>query len=237
VDGQERPYDAEAQRWFAAFLLDLDRQTAVGVDSRLPALLKRGGVAAVLAETALMPGDYPRDVYYTKLSAATRLSAGDVAKILDQATSLQTSDYYAAELLEHVASLQRGDSGVRAAALKLVGTMKSDYYLVNGLTAVAGNLDDATRRSLLDAVSRVKSDYYKDQATSALLRARNLDEADLLSLTTTANSLSGDYYKADVLVGIARHPAATARVRDAVIAAAAGMSTYYRDSVRHAAGR
>ncbi len=238
VDGKERPYDAEAQRWFAAFLIDLDRQTAIGVDTRLPALLKRGGVAAVLDETAQMAGDYARNVYYNKLATATRLSAADVTKMLDQATSLHASDYYAADLLEHVAAPQRRDPGVRAAGLRLVATMRSDYYIANGLTAVAGDgLDPASRQTWLDAISRLRSDYYKDEALAALLRARNLEEGDLLSVVGTAKTVSGEYYKANVLTAVAHHPAANARVKDAVIAASDGMSSYYRDSVRRAAGR
>ncbi len=73
IDGHDHAYDAEAQRWLADFLVEVDRQTAMGVDYRLPALLKQGGVAAVLKETALMSADYPRSVYYRKLAETTKL--------------------------------------------------------------------------------------------------------------------------------------------------------------------
>jgi len=41
VDGRERPYDADARAWFAAFLIELDRRTGIGVDVRLPMLIRR----------------------------------------------------------------------------------------------------------------------------------------------------------------------------------------------------
>jgi beta-lactamase regulating signal transducer with metallopeptidase domain len=55
VDGREAAYDEAARAWFAAFLVELDRRTAIGVDVRLPHLLRQGGVDAVLDETALLP--------------------------------------------------------------------------------------------------------------------------------------------------------------------------------------
>jgi hypothetical protein len=67
VDGRERPYDAEARAWFASFLIELDRRTAIGVDIRLPILIRQGGVDAVLKEPALMSSDYARSQYYVKL--------------------------------------------------------------------------------------------------------------------------------------------------------------------------
>jgi hypothetical protein len=81
VNGREQAYDDAARAWFGAFLIELDRRTAVGVDQRLPVLLKKGGVSGVLAETAQMPSDYARNVYYTKLAAATHLSSADVVRV------------------------------------------------------------------------------------------------------------------------------------------------------------
>ena len=93
VNGREQPYDAAASAWLGSFLVELDRRTAIGVDQRLPSLLRKGGASAVLAETAQMPSDYARDVYYSKLTAATKPSNADVARAFDQCASLRTSDY------------------------------------------------------------------------------------------------------------------------------------------------
>src|SRR5215831_5609239 len=100
VNGKEQPYDASAQAWLATFLIELDRRTAVAVEQRLPILLRKGGVAGVLDETAQMRSDYARSVYYSKLAAATHLSNAELVRVIDQAASLGKSDYYDAELLK-----------------------------------------------------------------------------------------------------------------------------------------
>lgn len=306
IDGHDHAYDAEAQRWLADFLVEVDRQTAMGVDYRLPALLKQGGVAAVLKETALMSGDYPRSVYYRKLSETTKLTNADLVAMLDQAATHATSDYYSSIILRSFASQETGDPAVHAAAFRLLDTIKSDYYLVESvkglvvpgratttdldfLVRVAGRvssayyklamikdvtsgghitdaqrvdlarivgmmredyyidevirrlaqqgpLSPASTRALLAAADQIGSDHYKVSALKALLEDSSLHEADLLEIVDATHHVSSDYYKADALKTIARHPATTARVDQAVRDVADGLSDY-RDDVRRAAGR
>ena len=49
--------------------------------------------------------------------------------------------------------------------------------------------------------------------------------------------MSSDHYQAQALERIARHAAATDRVRTAVLDASAGLSRHYADQVRRAAGK
>jgi hypothetical protein len=270
-------------------------------------------VAEVLKETALMPSDYARGVYYKKLAASTTLSAGNLTAILDQATSLHTGDYYATELLKNLALPRVREANVHAAALRLLGTVNSDYYIASGVQAVIvgpqagsgraltsddvdfvvratgriksdyyraevmkgllsagrpdprtrrdlarliadmhedfyigdviqqlarnGGLDAETRHTLIESTGHIRSDYYRAESMKALLRDTEMREADLLDVTTAVIPLNSDHYKADVLTTIARHPAATTRVRDAVSKAAESMSQYYRDNVKRAVSR
>ena len=120
VNGREQAYDAAARAWFAGFLVELDRRTAVGVDQRLPVLLRKGGVAAVLEETGRMPSDYARGVYFSKLAGARQLSSAEVARVLDQAASMKTGDYYAAELLKNLGARAGDDADVRSAMFRLI---------------------------------------------------------------------------------------------------------------------
>ena len=55
-------------------LIELDRRTGIGVDTRLPLLLRQGGTGAVLKETALMPSDYVRRRYRSVLARAVKLA-------------------------------------------------------------------------------------------------------------------------------------------------------------------
>ncbi len=306
VDGRERPYDNDARAWFAAFLIELDRRTAIGVDIRLPMLVRQGGVDAVLTETGLMSSDYARSQYYLKLPQATKVSPAETTRILRQAGSMSGSDYYLAELVR-VYSGNVQDTTVRAALVDLVERMKSDYYQATSVENILGDRapgqaemdvlvrlvprmssdhyktqvllkvlkapsitsshraaiaaasaaidsdfyaaevlealarnglsDDAVRRAFFDAAGKVESDHYHGVVLNAVLAGPSLAERDLLDVVANSKSIGSDHYQADVLERVARHRAATDRVRTAVLDASAGMSRSYADQVRRAVGR
>jgi hypothetical protein len=231
VDGNERPYDAEAQRWLAAFLIDLDRQTAVGVDTRLPALLRQGGVPAVLKETALMAGDYPRSVYYAKLAKATTLAPSEIVAILEQAASLGTADYYAAQLLRSLASQRTADAAVHAAALRLIDGIKSDYYVVDGVDAIIKadrpSADDV--EFVIGVVPRVKSDYYKTELVDHIMSGGSLGPKERAALARVVGDMREDYYINSVIQRLARGGGLDASARRAVLDATGRIrSDYYK---------
>jgi len=301
VNGTARPYDATAKSWFAGFLVELDRETAVGVDVRLPKLLKQGGVDGVIKETGLMTSDYARGRYYRKLSESVKLSSAETVRIMNQAAALGTQDYYAADLLKSLGP-QVGDSATeRSALLGLINNMKSDYYIVEGVNAAftkraigatdvdfllrlmprvqsdyyklemvkrivsSGRVDgnqrgalaqsltsmhedyymssmlselmrdgassDAGRTAIIGAVTRIKSGYYASEAVRSVLRDAKLSESDLLKLVEVVKPIREDHYKSEALRSIARHANATARVRQAIGDATAGMANFYRDEV------
>lgn len=228
VDGRERPYDDDARQWFGAFLIDLDRQTAVGVDSRLPALLRRGGVAEVLKETAQMPGEYARGVYYTSLAAATKLSSSDVVSILDQASSLDTADSYAADLLQSLAGPQIRDPAVRAATVKLLANVKSDYYINQGIqTLLRGSPADGRGRLTADDVDvvigaalRMSADVFKAEIVRGVVKTGRLDADGRAKLARIAADMREDFYLDDVIEELAGSGALDANARHTLIAAA-----------------
>jgi beta-lactamase regulating signal transducer with metallopeptidase domain len=222
VNGAERPYDAEARAWFAAFLIDLDRRTAVGVDIRLPHLLKQGGTDAVLAETALMTSDHPRGRYYAKLIATSRLSPAEMTRLLSQAASLTKSDHYADELIGHAAKAGAAEETVRTALFSLIDKMESDHYRANSIGAVMGagrpNAQDMT--ALMNIVPRIKSDHYKGEVLSRILRG-DLDPALRDALAKIGATIESDHYAAEFLKQLAGTGPMTAPGRQAFVEAAA----------------
>ena len=222
VVGRERPYDDAASRWLATFLIDLDRQTAACVDSRLPPMLRRGGVSAVLKETEQMPSDYARSVYYTKLAAATKLTAGDLAAILDQAASLHADDYHAAEMLQNLALPQMSDATVHAAALRLLGAMKSDLYVTQGIQTLTR--DNRLAKEDVDfaigAASRMSSDHFKAEVVRALMGTGRLDTAGRTKLARIASDMHEDYDINDVIEQLMDTGSAEATARRTMLAAA-----------------
>jgi hypothetical protein len=241
VNGHEQPYDDAARTWLGSFLVELDRRTAVGVDQRLPNLLAKGGVTGVLAETAQMPSDYARNIYYSKLATATHLSSADVVRVFDQAASIGTSDYYGAELLKGLGVHAGDDAKIRAAMFRMIQSMTSDYYRAESVRQAIGSGKLGAREVdfLVSVLQDIDSDYYKDDVLKQVLAAGSsaVTEADLLAIVKAVAPTKSDYYRAEMLRHVVTHPAATDPVRRAALDATGGMSTYYREEVEKASAR
>jgi beta-lactamase regulating signal transducer with metallopeptidase domain len=219
VDGREQPYDAAARAWFGAFLIELDRRTAIGVDIRLPLLLKQGGAGAVLKETALMPSDYARGEYYGRMVKSTWLTPEEVARVLEQATSMKTSDYYASELLGALAGQGLQHAAVRAAVLQLIDRIESDHYAAQSIEVLMGSGRPTTVEMdfLLRTVPRMKSDHYKTNILTKIVRGGRLDAGQQAALAKVASSITSDHYAAEFLKTIARAGSMDAALRAAFV--------------------
>ena len=200
LDGRERPFDADAQAWFGQFLITLDRRTAVGVDVRLPVLLRQGGVSAVLKETALMPSDYPRTRYYEKLMAAQQLTDGERAQVLKQTAAMTKSDHYATVVLSEIAKGGFQNADVRAAALSILDRMDSDHYRSEAVANVigSGRPTAADMDVLVRTVERIKSDHYKLEVLNRLVSGP-LQAEHRTALARAARSVDSDHYAAEFL--------------------------------------
>ncbi len=233
VNGVERPYDAEARAWFGSFLIALDRRTAIGVDQRLPKLLKQGGVDAVLAETAMMSPNYARGEYFKKLAATVRLAPKDgamdtlriaqgpkdVARMLDQAATSKTDDYYASELLKNLAGTGHDDPAVHRAVMALIGNMKSDFYISESMSFAIGSAP-ATSSDIdlfLQLIPRIKSDFYKTEVFRKIQRAGVLSPAQRAALAPTVLGMHENFYIAEFIKMLAGTGDLTAKERSAVI--------------------
>ena len=230
LNGREQPYDAAAKAWLGAFLIELDRRTAVAVDQRLPILLRKGGVSAVLAETAQMPSDYARNVYYTKLAAATHLSSADVVRVFDQAASMGTSDYYSAELLKGLGVHAGDDDNIRAAMFRMIQTMSSDYYRAESVRRAIGSGRVEAREVdfLIGVIQHMESDYYKADVLKQVLASGKIDSAQRKRLAVLARDIESDPYAYEFVKALAASKdAGPGETRALIDAAATIESDYY----------
>jgi bla regulator protein blaR1 len=232
VDGVEQPYDAAARAWFAEFLVELDRRTAIGVDQRLPRLLRSGGVDAVLAETGMMHSAYARSVYYSKLANATRLSSANIVRIMDQAASMKTSDYYAAELIKNLGA-DAGNAEIRSAMLRLIQVMTSDYYIAEAVHEAVGRsrLGENELGLLVDLFPRLHSDYYKTELLKQVVFGGTLDTAKLSTLARLARDIRSDAYAAEFIKMLAANSMGAGIAASLVDAATSMTSDYYVSEV------
>jgi len=233
VDGRERPWDNEARAWFAAFLIELDRRTGIGVDIRLPLLIRQGGVDAVLKETGLMASDYARSQYYMKLPTVTKVSSADVIRVLKQAGSLSTSDHYLAELIRiYGENVQNAD--VRMALVEQIEHMTSDHYQATSVETILGPgaPGPAEMEVLVRLIPKMESDHYKTQVLLKVLKAPSLSPSHRATVAAAAASISSDHYAAEVLEALAGKGLGDDTTRKAFFEATDRIkSDHYRNSV------
>lgn len=232
LNGQQHEFDAEARAWFGEFLVALDRTTAVAVESRLPRLLNRGGVAAVLNETALMPSDYARNVYYTRLMELRRLTSEERVRLLDQAASLTHSDYYASELLKSVGRDGLAEPASRGAVLTMVRNMDSDYYRSEVMQSFmeAARPGATEMNVMLEVVGSMESDYYQAEVLKQAMESGDLDAPQRAQVARAASTMESGYYAAEVLKSLVARGTLTEAERAAFFEALDHMDDDYQKS-------
>ncbi len=206
VNGTRTTWNADAAAWFARVLVMLDRRTAFAVDIRLPMLLQRGGVEAVLTEVAQMPAAYAQRVYYTKLFERQTLTSEQLTRVLETAASTFDSGYEKAELLLRVAKQPSFGAPVHLAFAKVARSIESDYEKRRALTAllVRGDLRQDVVRTMLEATEGMESDYELAELLLAIDRRYAVDEATRPFYIRALSTIESDYEQRRVLTAIMR---------------------------------
>jgi beta-lactamase regulating signal transducer with metallopeptidase domain len=204
VNGAAHEYDAAARAWFADALVALDRQTAFAADQRVPAILERGGVDAVLQEIPLLGTDYARRRYYTKLLSMRRLDGAQVKRVVEQAGSDMTSDYELAELLVALSKLDAFGDDSHTAFVSAAKRIGSDYERRRALNALLtrDRLAPATVQALLDAASSIGSDYELAELLIDVSKRYAMNDQTRPTYIKALGSVNSDYEHRRVLAAI-----------------------------------
>ena len=201
VNGDSRPYDADARAWLAGALIALDRQTAFAADQRVPAILDRGGVNAVFQEISLLGSDYARRRYYTKLLSMRSLDRAQVRRVVEQAGTEMESDYELAELLIAASKLDAFGDDSHMAFVSASRTIGSDYERRRTLNALLrrDQLAPSTVQALLEAASTIGSDYELAELLIDVAKRYAVDEQTRPVYIKAVGSIGSDYEHRRVL--------------------------------------
>lgn len=229
VNGATHDYDATARAWFAAALIALDRKTAFAVEQRLPVILERGGVDAVLREISLLDADYARRRYYSTLLSLRSLDATQVQHVVERAGADISSDYELAELLIDLSKRYAIDDRTRPAYVKAVGAIESDYEHRRVLSAIiaGGDLTPAVTRALLEDARRIASDYELAEFLIAVGRKGLLDASSRDAYFAAADKLASHYEHRRALTPLLTRDLLTKDLAKAVLASAAKIDSDY----------
>lgn len=232
VNGDRAPYDDTARAWLASTLLSVERRTAFGAETRVPALYRQGGINAVLNEISQMYSEYPKAKYYdTLLDMGVKLDASALNTIVRRASSeLIGSDYYLSEVLGRFGDQPAANETTWQTFAEVAGRMKSDYYRSEILKKVLtkGRLSSQTVGTLLESASGMKSDYYLTDLLKTVARQYALNASTRQYYADALRHIESDYYRADLL-GSLDGGDWDARTSSYVLASVADIkSDYYR---------
>jgi beta-lactamase regulating signal transducer with metallopeptidase domain len=229
VDGDAQEWNSEAATWFAQTLVALDRRTGFAVDQRLPALLKKGGVDAVLSEVSLMSADYAQRRYLSKLFEAQTLSTAQLRQVLDLVGAEMSSDYEKAELLVAISKLRTFSNESHVEFARAAGGIKSAYERRRALTALltASNLNPPAVKALLAATEGLESDYEMAELLLAVASRYAMNDETRPYYLQALGTLKSDYEHRRVLDAIVKAGRLTPVVTRALLEDAARMKSDY----------
>ncbi|HKE57181.1 MAG TPA: hypothetical protein VKB46_10780 [Pyrinomonadaceae bacterium] len=204
VDGRARALDDSGRAWLAKIVLDTVRQSGIDADKRVQKILRQGGVSGVLAEIALINGDYAKRNYFEALVRNGNLNAAALQSVLAEAARQISSDYEQAQLLIAVAPILTGKEGALPSYFEATATIKSDYERARVLTTLLRT--SAPGRELLIRVASSATSITSDYEKAGVLKqvaALYLDDPSLRAVFFQAvGSIQSDYEHHRVLTAV-----------------------------------
>lgn len=233
INGTQQPFDGEAKKWFAQFLLDLERTTGFAADARVPALLAKGGPTAVLDEINNLQSDYVRGIYFRKLLEQPNLPSPVVQRIIRQSGDQIHSDYEMARVLMTVGKqYDLPDEASRTAFINAAGKLKSDYEHSRVLIELLRrpNISRENVGMALTSAGSIKSDYEKSRILLSLMDQKAFEQSQLDFYLKLVSSIHSDYEKSrDLLAPMQKYTLAGEQI-NRIMDATAGIGSDYEKS-------
>ena len=229
VDGDVRPFDAEAKSWFSETMTYLFRRTGYMAEERARWILNHRGIQGLIDELGQLSGDYTRRIYYQAAVESGKLDAAGYERLVTLAGQTISSDYELAEFLIAVSKTQPLTERMQAGFVTAAKSISSDYERHRVLAAALSRpgLTPAIEAGMLDAAGDISSDYELATLLIEVNAARAIDEAVRPAFFKAANSLQSDYEHRRVLNAVvARQGTSPAMLADVLTSAKSIGSDY-----------
>lgn len=224
VDREERAFDGTARAWYEGMLLQVFRRAGFMAHERVQALLREGGVPAVLRELDELDSDYVFSTYTEELLKQARdLSDAQALEVVERARDRVDSDYYLASILKAFAVEHLSSNAMLDAYLGAAERIESDFYKSEVLKVALdrGGLSPDQVGATVTAASSMESDYYLAEVLKAVADEYALAPEIRERYLDAVTSIESDYYRAEVLGALlARNDLSSAEL--AVVLRAAG---------------
>lgn len=227
VDGNNG-FDVDRDRWLADMLLAVERMTGSMARTRVPALLKAGGVDAVLDETALLASDYAKRVYLMQLFANAKLTENQSDRMLRMAADSISSDYERAELVIALAAQGTMNDRLARGVITVAQRMSSDYEKRRAVSAAINAVASPPARvALFEVATTMSSDYERAELLIAAQQRSFVDSVSAAQYFRAVEKMSSDYERRRTLSALLdQHPTSLA-ILSGVLQASQSISSDY----------
>ncbi|HEX4663144.1 MAG TPA: M56 family metallopeptidase [Terriglobales bacterium] len=233
VNGTQQEFDAGARAWFSSFLLALERTSGVAVNTRVPALLAKGGPQAVLAEISNLNSDYVRQIYFVKLFENATLPGPLLVKALQQARDEISTDYSLAQVLLTIAQrYDLNDEAQRMAFLNGADKLNTDYEHARVLIELLKrpNMSPQLVRATLESAKSINTDYEKGRILTTLAGLSGFNESEIGTYLDLASAINTDYEHSRTLTALMDHQKLSPAAVSQVLKSASSINTDYEKS-------
>jgi beta-lactamase regulating signal transducer with metallopeptidase domain len=200
-NGRDATFDAAAQAWYRAVLLQLFRRVGFAAEERVAALLRRGSVPAVLEELEQLGSDHVRSRYTTELLEQAQLNEAQFRTVVDVALRRVSSDHYMAEILKAVAAEQPLTAQLLGDYIAASRRIESDHYRTEVLRGViqSGRLTTPQVAEVITSAGEMSSDHYRAQLLADVADRYALEPAFRSAFLRAAESMESDHYQSETL--------------------------------------
>jgi hypothetical protein len=204
VQGHAHDFDNDARQWLSALLLEMVRQSGYDAPRRVSRLFQQGGAAAVLAEVALIKGDYGKRVYLYELLQNHRLNPAEAQRVVRVAMQEMSSAYEMRQTLMAVAEKYLDDPLTLNEFIAAIAKINSDYERGQVIAAALkrGSLTPEQLKGVLQAVAHISSDYEKSQALLRITGSQLSEPGVLSAYFDAVNGIHSDYEHSRVLLAL-----------------------------------
>jgi beta-lactamase regulating signal transducer with metallopeptidase domain len=215
VDGDERPFDDDAQQWLAEALLVVFRRTSFRAEERGTRILDQYGSGHAISR------------YYAVLFTHEELDPGTVRRIAAQAARRIESDHALGRVLIAIAESQPLDESAQAAYVAAAGSIASDHQRRQVLSAILkrADLSPEVAGAMLAAAADIESDHELGELLEELIAVYPLDRSMTPAFFAAVRSIESDHQRRQVLTALLERGAPSVEVLDATLALTEGMDS------------
>ena len=234
LNGREATFDAAAREWYQAVMLQLFRRIGFAAGERVAAMLRHGGVQAVLDELDHLSSDHVRARYITELVEQAELNESQYRTVVSVAMRSVQSDHYMAAILKTIAAEQPLTPRLLddyVAASRQIG---SDHYRTEVLRGVigSGRLNTQQVTAVIESAGDMDSDHYRAQLLSGVADRYALEPAFRPAYLRAVESMDSDHYQSETLKRLLRRDDLSADEMAAVLRSTRMLdSDHYRTEI------